>query len=312
MKLLKLFSIIVFYLTMSSCEKVNNFENRQFNNEDFTIKNLAYFDLFYSSTQVVSIEDPAVHDDQGILMVLYDSIKQYNPVTISFKGLDYLNSFKISLDSSYLYKAELYANKLVEISVTEQGAMFYPYTFNFKLHGGADEMKSPWYSSMAQGTVLSFFSACYQITNDNKYLDLCKKTFKSLTLTQKGHIKPQSICVSRIDSSGYLWFEEYPFYPSTSALNGFLFTIIGIYDYYHINPDDSEVRTYLTGALKTIKDNILLYRNPGNYSFYCLKHKVLSPSYHKIHIQQLKYLFLISKEGAFKDAATLFEIDNSN
>jgi hypothetical protein len=310
MKYLSAFLIALIVLPFSSCKEYKNQEDLGFHKEDFRLEKISYFDRFYSSTQIVSLEDPTICDDQGIIMVLYDGIKQYNPVTLSFKGLDYLNSFKIKPDSNYLHKAELYANKLVEIGINEQGALFFPY--NFKLHGGADEMKGPWFSGMAQGTVLSFFSYYYEISKDKKYLDLCEKTFRSLTITQKGHIIIPSKCVSRIDSLGYIWFEEYPFYPSTSALNGFLFTVIGIYDYFCINPSNLVAQNYLKGALTTVKDNILLFRNPGNYSYYCLKHKVLSPVYHKIHIQQLNYLFLFSNEGAFKDAATLFQIDKSN
>lgn len=74
-----------------------------------------------------------------------------------------------------------------------------------------------------------------------------------------------------IDATGHLWFEEYPMEAPTKVLNGFIFTIFGIYDYYQVT-HQTEAKDLLQGGLTTVKDYVAPYRLPENYSRYCLKH----------------------------------------
>ena len=185
----------------------------------------------------------------------------------------------------------------------------FPYEFDFPLHGYNDfVMKAPWYSGMAQGQVLSLFSKLFSITNDDRYMQYSQKTFNSFFIEFDG-LNNDNNWISVIDSSGYLWIEEYPFNPVNFTLNGFLFSIIGVHDFYKIKPE-SDVYDLLNAVLTTAKYNLQRFRSVNDISYYCIAHKVQAENYHFIHIQQIDYLYKMTKDDEFKNQSRLFSIDH--
>lgn len=97
--------------------------------------------------------------------------------------------------------------------------------------------------------------------------------------------------------------------PVNYTLNGFLFSIIGLYDYYRIRPE-KEVYGLLCAVLTTAKHNVHRFRSNKNVSYYCLSHKVQSLTYHEIHIDQIDYLFKITNDIKFKAQSIFFSLDH--
>ncbi len=53
---------------------------------------------------------------------------------------------------------------------------------------------------------------------------------------------------SRVDTKGRLWFEEYPRYPvadSEMVLNGHIFAMYGLHDYWQLTQDDNARKLFL-------------------------------------------------------------------
>jgi len=275
--------------------------------EDFVLKKLEYESLpqGYTGRSIIPLED--LREIVELPTLEYKGEEGYHPVRISRLLLALLNSYKATGEQAYLEKAEFISDKYIHTAIESNGAIFFPYTFDFYLHGIKDElMKAPWYSGMAQGISLSAYVRFYQITKDQKYLEIADKIFKSFTNFKNNGHNPWIVYV---DKNGYYWVEEYPIWPPANTLNGFIFGIYGLYEYWLLKQDNESERV-LKVALTTIKHYIAKFRNPGSISFYCLKHEVQSERYHKLHIEQLENLYQITKDRYFKEMADTFRLDH--
>ena len=96
--------------------------------------------------------------------------------------------------------------------------------------------------------------------------------------------------------------------PYDHTLNGFMFAIFGLYDYYELTKSDT-VKDILRATLTTIKYNIYDYRVEDDISYYCLRHNIQDPFYHKIHIAQLKYLTNITGDSYFSAIGEILKND---
>ena len=251
-------------------------------------------------------------DNDGI--ILWNGY--YHPVLMSSKALNYLTTYQKTEDKWFLEKSIKIGEKIIDLSIKSNGSYYFPYTW-FKI--GHNEFFHPnWYSGMAQGRWLSYFSLLYKETNNLKYKEIADKIFISLS-----DVYPEPNVVT-VDKFNNYWIEEYPntfFSPyhkrgSTHVLNGFVFAIWGLYDYYWLE-QDSDAKRLLRAALTTLYNRAIEYRKIGDNSFYCLKHQksdysLTSNHYHEIHIKQLKELYKMTNELYFKQLSEDFKLDYEN
>ena len=128
---------------------------------------------------------------------------------------------------------------------------------------------------------------------------------KSVTYVPE-HLLPMSTVYTFVDEEGYYWIEEYPInYPEEAAdqvLNGFIFSIYGLYDYYLLTKDP-DVKKILKASITTVYNYIPEFRDEGDISFYCLKHHHKDIKYHFIHQDQLSTLTNITGDPFFQAMA---------
>jgi hypothetical protein len=205
----------------------------------------------------------------------------------------------------YLDRAIATADALIAAGVEADGALWIPYRFDFSLHGRSDDtLRAPWYSAMAQGQTLSLVSRLYELTGDARWLGDARAVFTSFVVLG---IRPGP-WVTWVEDR-YLWLEEYPGSTPDHTLNGFLFALFGIYDYYEVSGSPSAQRIFQAG-LTTIDHYLTAFRNPGGISRYCLAHHVLSAKYHDIHIAQLRAMTAMTGDDRFAATALQFASDN--
>jgi len=102
-----------------------------------------------------------------------------------------------------------------------------------------------------------------------------------------------------VDSQQHLWLEEYPRNPSDRTLNGHMFAIFGMWDYWRLTQDERAKKLY-QGGLTMVVDYFPQFRNTSWVSHYCLQHpEALSDKYHLIHVAQLLILFSMSRNLTF-------------
>lgn len=285
--------VVVESVIHPSYDEQDSCDNTTFIFDEFTINELALSERAYADT-VTSLDFPELRDDHNILLHTYNNKLDYHPVAMCAHALELLDVYRRTNDPSYLARTIDHADKLMGISLAVDSTLFFPYSFSYSFYD-RDKMVAPWYSGMAQGRTLSLFSRLYEITSDKKYLEIASKIYATFNNLKPTH----NPWISCIDKNNNLWFEEYPYDAPSHVLNGMIFAIYGVYDYYMIQKTD-DVATKLKGAITTIKRNMHLIREEGDLSFYCFKYTVKNPNYHPIHIEQLAMLHKISGFEEFK------------
>jgi hypothetical protein len=250
-------------------------------------------------------DDPPYHDAAGVPMQRIGGRLVYKPAGLSQLGILYVNAYRRTGDSRYLDRAVAIAAVFRRIGVRSLGGLYLPYRFDWAPHRNpAEVLRGPWYSAMAQGLALSLFTRLYQVTEEPGHLLTARQLYLSLR-----HIGRSSApWVTYIDAGRYLWLEEYPLRYPDHVLNGALFAVIGLYDYYAQTRDLYALQT-LRGALTTLKAHVIRYRNPGGPSDYCLRHGSAQIKYHRIHVWQLRLMTRITGDQYFAYVAGLFERD---
>jgi hypothetical protein len=159
---------------------------------------------------------------------------------------------------------------------------------------------------MAQGQVLSLFSRLGELTSEPEWESAAISTLKSF---DRMHGKDEPWIVD-VDVDNSLWIEEYVATPETRVLNGFIFAMFGLYDYYAWRGDERAKELFLQ-SLHTLRLNVERFRNPGELSSYCLAHRVQNADYHAYHIEQLRSLTRMTNDPYFASVADLFVADHA-
>jgi rhamnogalacturonyl hydrolase YesR len=265
-------------------------------------------DYYYLKEPVPLVPKNTPVDEEGVPVFRKDGKVYNHPVRLGHHAIFYVNSYRMTKNPEYLKKAEQLAERLAKIAVHEENRMYFPYDFDVYLHNiPSEHFKPKWYSGMAQGQALSAFSRLYQETKNPKYLKWADETFNSLVKLRENDGK---IWVSMVDDQQYFWIEEYPTEEPTHVLNGYIYAIFGVYDYYQITKKE-EAKNVLMASMTTIHDNIHRWRVPGDLSRYGLKYEHQSKLYHKIHIHQLQVLYKITGASRFKEMSELFTKDKA-
>lgn len=97
---------------------------------------------------------------------------------------------------------------------------------------------------MGQGQAISLLSRAFFHSGGNKqYLDTAFAALKPFkVLTKNGGVLSKFMNL-------YPWYEEYPTVPSIFILNGFMYSLIGLYDLFTLAPSESQVKDYIYSKL---------------------------------------------------------------
>jgi hypothetical protein len=278
-----------------------------FNAYPYDVRDLSFGARPYASSVVLPRVDPGVHDRHGVRMrpargKLYDF-----PRGQATYGLLNLSSYKVTDDEFYLERALAQAKRLRSIRVEAGDAWYYPNRPAKHRHGKPGEyVAAPYYSALAQGRVLMFFSRLAEVTGLAVWREAADHTFASFR--RPG---PRSgPYVVNIDSRGCLWLQEWPWegMRPDDTFNGHNSAAFGIYEYWHLT-HDAQALQYFRGAATTAQRYAGDFRNPGWLSFYCRAHRDMNPFYHSYHVGQLLALYRMTGAVAFARYADLFSAD---
>jgi hypothetical protein len=193
----------------------------------------------------------------------------------------------------------------MEEAIVVDGVPYFPTRFDFDLHQIPGElMKAPWFSGMAQGQALSLFVDLHRLTGEPRFLEAAHSTFQSFLRPRDRH---ETFTVE-VDAEGYYWVEEYAREIRNLVLNGFVFALFGLVDYYGYTGSE-EARLLAQASLTTLRDNVHLYRVPGEPSKYCLSHERQIGNYHALHIELMGQLTAISGDPFFRQFGEILEAD---
>ncbi|PZS10370.1 MAG: hypothetical protein DLM64_08720 [Solirubrobacterales bacterium] len=124
-------------------------------------------------------------------------------------------------------------SELIPLAATRAGGLTWEYYFSFD--GGAP----PWTSAMSQGTALEALTRAYRAFRDRSYLDVGRRA-----LAVFGAAPPLGVAVRTRRGARYLL---YSFAPGAAVINGFLQSLIGLYDFAHASGDREAARLFAAG-----------------------------------------------------------------
>lgn len=244
------------------------------------------------------IDDGPV-DASGVRVAVIDNHLVDHPVAQAQYALALLNGYNLTGDRQRLALARRQADRLLERAVSQDGAIYFPYPFDFDLHEGPDVMLAPWYSAMAQGQALSVFVRLVE-SGETTYRAAADRTFASF-------LQPGRTVL--VDRDGYYWPEEYPGDPPDRTFNGMVFALYGLVDYQRLT-GDADAKLLIQATLTTVNHVLPGIRVPGGISRYCLAHAVQDAGYHAIHIRQLEMLSRLTGDPSFAEWAALLRADH--
>jgi hypothetical protein len=237
-------------------------------------------------------------DENGLPTVLYsDGLFHYNPVTLS--------QFALHLHGRLLAGEDVLATfrRAVDMLVSLQDAEgAFRYDFAFRIRTG--EVLAPgWVSGMAQGQALSTLARALEVTGDPNYRNAGEAalSFLQVPIAEGGVVTTLGVLDPALGD--YLFVEEYPANPPGYTLNGYMFALLGLYDWWHLpgGGASAEKAGELFWSGIDALEQLLPYCDLGGFSTYDvldLTHPPLapnlSPSYHRIHIYLLHALHSVT------------------
>jgi hypothetical protein len=145
-------------------------------------------------------------------------------------------------------------DELIPLGAHRGGGLAWEYYFNFD--GGVP----PWTSAMSQGTAVQALTQTYEATHDAAYLDLARR---SLPIFGDG--PPVGVGVRTKRGRRYLLYSFAPD-PDVAVINGFLQTLIGLFDYATVSADPVGQRLFAAGDAEA-RVELPLY-DTGSWSLY--------------------------------------------
>lgn len=242
-------------------------------------------------------------DAKGVIQVQRGDTWVYNPVTISQYGLQQFSYYRRDQSSTALHKAVVQAGWL--LSNQEKPSGLWRYNYAFGVGGMSETLAAGWASAMAQGQAMSLLTRIGSVyPTKTGYVAGARLALQPL-------LKPVSQGGLSAQFHGHTYLEEYPTRSApTFALNGFQFTLIGLWDLAATG--DSGARALFQECMATLA-YALPHHDAITTSAYHLGH-LTKPArkihhaahYHRIHVLLLDALQSVAPHAVVKFYADLW------
>ena len=223
---------------------------------------------------------------------------QYNPLFIAWWGLSNLQKHLKSHDKEYLRKFLVQITWLKANAVhRDDGSVVWPCYFDWQ--EGLCKLTSPWISAMYQGVVISTLVRGFRINGDRELLDLSKRAATVfLHDIEKGGV--------RTSEGGGVLYEEYPAYPLPRVLDGFLFSLLGLYDLV-VQTGSSDIRRLFDEGIDGLKGALESWNYRNKWSWYGSHGYLCPPHYHKLNTILLSILGRLTGDATLQRFAALWD-----
>lgn len=248
--------------------------------------------------------DPSLRfDSRGVPLVEYGGEFYYNPVTVA--------QFALTMHGRYLQGTGTLERFFEAAGVLRElqggdGAFRFPFPYSYYRTG--ETFAPGWTSGMAQGLAMSVFARAYHLTGQAEFQAAAESALAFM-------VEPSNGLANTLETldpglADMITFEEYPSATPSYTLNGFGYTLLGLYDWSQLGPVDGET-TLLSGYLYDCGlasfITSLAYYDVGGFSAYDLGHLViggdpnLQVAYHALHIGLLHALASIAPDTTLKE-----------
>lgn len=235
MKILQLTAILSSIAFLISCKSAVNTQDETSFFKTNKLKNIDIVPLYPFTNGNIEKFDDLKYDENKIPLLKYKDSLIYYPVQYTQVALHYYAKYFYTKEEKdkniFLKQANAIKNKLVVkngFGVWQCGVEIHPY-----------KADPPFASSMAQGFGLGVMLQAYVLTKDKSYLEAADLALNSFeVLIADGGIK------SLWDT--YPHYEEYAD-PKSHVLNGYIFSLAGLYYHYQLTGNEKALKLYNEG-----------------------------------------------------------------
>jgi hypothetical protein len=245
--------------------------------------------FFADSSPYAITEDP-----EGVPIVDYGWLmgrhvgKQRYPVTISSRAEEHYLRYKETGEEEHLEKFYNNLEWLIENRRETEEFIVFPSYFEYPYYG----CEKGWVSAMAQGFVLKDLTYAFELTRDEKYINLAEGVLNSF----KVEIKDGGVLYVDPEDGG-TWYAEYTCNDPPRVLNGFWYALDGIHYYYQATGDEEAKALYISGVAEVISH--LHEFDTGEWTYYDLEGYPSDETYHSLHIEIMEKLYKQTGEKVF-------------
>ncbi|MDT0156751.1 cell wall-binding repeat-containing protein [Microbacterium sp. ARD32] len=231
-----------------------------------------------------------------------------HPVVYAQYGISALAEYQRTGERLWLDRAVRQGERLIEMRTLRGDAWWFSYRFPWTYD--TRTLSAPWWSAMSQGQALSLFVRLAEETGAQRWDVAAGHTWQSF-LQARSKTDPWSSTII----GGELYLEEYAGnQPPLQVLNGQIFALFGVHDYWRRTGDPAAARVFDGGAT-TVLAMMPSIRVRGGVSYYCTqpgfcqRPRWQDTKYHGIHSWQLGTLAGLTGDAEFSRWATLLRED---
>ncbi|KAI5711010.1 hypothetical protein M8J76_012821 [Diaphorina citri] len=265
-----------------------------------------YYGIGCSSTWQTLTRDLLIDVQKGVL--LQEKKRKIKLVKSKFKvthihlyGSGSIDNLTLSTSD---HMAQFYATAEWLVNHQDPKTGGWPNPVRRRITAGIGDLKPGWYSAMGQGHAISVLSRAYYHSGGNvTYLNTALRALKVFKLPiYKGGVQSKFL-------DKFPWYEEYPTTPAVFILNGFIYSLFGLYDLVTLSPrsKQKEALSLYDQGITSLKRMLNMY-DTGSGSSYDLRHislgiapKIARCDYHATHVNQLLLLATIEKDKIISD-----------
>jgi len=217
---------------------------------------------------------------------------QINPLEVSTTAYD---NYSLYIKTHDEYAKQIFlngANWLVKNAVSVGNYSILEYHFPWPEYN----LKDPWRSGMAQALAIKTLIKAHQVTSDIRYLDAAKKLLNSFFV----EVKSGGVTY-KTPNDGW-WYEEYAGLGGKEprVLNGMMYSLLGIYDYYRYT-NDSKAKFLFDKGISALKENLQSYDYEKYfYSYSDVFRTPSSLSSHNRSVHLLDIIYNVTKDDIFR------------
>ena len=172
----------------------------------------------------------------------------------------------------------------------DDGALVWSYARDWQ--EGACLLRAPWICAMAQGLAISALVRGNRITGQESLLEIAH----AATRVFEKNVEEGGV---RTFEDGHTLYEEYPGYPLPRVLDGFLFSLLGLYD-LAVHTADSAVFDLFAAGVDGLKHTLPFWDYRGIWSWYGSHGFLCPPHYNKLNGALLSVVGRLSGEPALE------------
>jgi len=225
----KIFIFIISFLLFSACKN----ETSKISKISESNSNIVPFPFSNANLKTYPV------NEENIPLLNYNGKNELYPIT-------YTQAAKYLYHNYYITKNESIKSQFLNIADFIKKQMVYIDDFDvlqYNFHVKDYNYKLPATSSMSQGFALGVMAQAYSLTGDQSYIEVAEKILNSYGKT--------------IDEGGILnYWDELPIYeeyvdPKSHVLNGFIFSLSGLY-YYYKTMGSEKAKKYFDEGVETL------------------------------------------------------------